>query len=215
MIVLVGGEKGGTGKTTLAVNLAALRAIRGRDVLLVDTDPQGSASGWVLTRDEAEQSPRVASVQKFGRGIATDIQDLAKRYQDIIIDAGGRDSVELRMSMVMANVMVVPVQASQFDIWTLGRMSELVEQAKSFNANLKPMVLLSRAVTNHAVKDTDEAAQMIRDFENLQLCTSIVRDRIGYRRAAAAGLSVCEHTPPDQKAIAEIEQLYTEVFGHE
>ncbi len=157
----------------------------------------------------------MASVQKFGRGIATDIQDLAKRYQDIIIDAGGRDSVELRMSMVVANVMVVPVQASQFDIWTLGRMSELVEQAKSFNANLKPMVLLSRAVTNHAVKDTDEAAQMIRDFENLQLCTSIVRDRIGYRRAAAAGLSVCEHTPPDQKAIAEIEQLYTEVFGHE
>ncbi len=52
MIVLVGGEKGGTGKTTLAINLAALRAIRGRDVLLVDTDPQGSASGWVLTRDE-------------------------------------------------------------------------------------------------------------------------------------------------------------------
>lgn len=70
--------------------------------------------------------------------VLADIQDLAKRYQDIIIDAGGRDSVELRMSMVVANVMVVPVQAGQFDIWTLGRMSDLVEQAKSFNPNLRP-----------------------------------------------------------------------------
>ncbi|MBK8536321.1 MAG: AAA family ATPase [Candidatus Competibacteraceae bacterium] len=87
-IILIGGEKGGTGKTTLAVNLAALRALQGRDVLLIDTDIQASASYWAQTRDEAGIQPRVACIQKFGKGLQTEVRDLAKRYQDIVIDAG-------------------------------------------------------------------------------------------------------------------------------
>ena len=68
MIVLVGGEKGGTGKTTLATNLAALRAASGADVLLVDTDRQGSASFWAATRDENDALAAVPCVQVFGKG---------------------------------------------------------------------------------------------------------------------------------------------------
>ena len=102
MIILVGGEKGGTGKTTIVTNLAALRAMAGRDVLLVDTDPQGSASYWTTSRDEDAIKPRVACIQKFGKGLQVEVKDLASRYQDIIIDAGGRDSVELRAAMVVA-----------------------------------------------------------------------------------------------------------------
>ncbi len=94
-IILVGGEKGGTGKTTIATNLAVMRAAAGRDVVLIDTDPQGSASGWCYTRDEAGLAPRIASVQKFGKGLARELEDLSMRYQDIIVDAGGRDSVKL------------------------------------------------------------------------------------------------------------------------
>ena len=76
MIVLIGGEKGGTGKTTIATNLAALRALAGRDVLLVDTDPQGSASYWASSRDEDGIKPRVACIQKFGKGLQGEVQDL-------------------------------------------------------------------------------------------------------------------------------------------
>ena len=101
-IILIGGEKGGTGKTTLAVNLAALRALQGRDVLLIDTDVQASASYWAQSRDEAQTRPRIACIQKFGKGLPTEVRDLARRYQDLIIDAGGRDSVELRSSLVVA-----------------------------------------------------------------------------------------------------------------
>jgi len=97
MIILIGGEKGGTGKTTIATNLAAMRALAGRDVLLIDTDPQGSANYWAQSRDELEITPRVSCVQKFGKGLPAEVKDLAKRYQDIIIDAGGRDSVELQI----------------------------------------------------------------------------------------------------------------------
>lgn len=212
MILLVGSEKGGTGKTTIAVNLAALRASRGRDVLLIDTDPQGSASYWVQTRDEAGIAPRVACIQKFGKGLQQEVGDLARRYQDIIIDAGGRDSIELRAAMVVADVVLIPVQASQFDLWTLQRMSDLIGQAHGFNPNLKPMVILSRAVTNKAVADTSEAAEHIREVDNLPLCVSVVRDRISYRRAASNGQGVIEYAPIDQKAKLEVESLYNEVY---
>ena len=137
MIVLVGGEKGGTGKTTLATNLSAVRAWEGRDVLLVDTDVQGSASFWAASRDErGGKVPRVACIQKFGKGLQTELTDLAGRYDDVIVDAGGRDSVELRAGLVVAEKAFVPIQASQFDIWTLERMDKLVAQGQGFNPSL-------------------------------------------------------------------------------
>ena len=67
---------------------------------------------------------------------------LATRYQDIIIDAGGRDSVELRAAMVVAHKAFVPIQASQFDIWTLGRMNDLVVTAQGFNPDLRAWVVI-------------------------------------------------------------------------
>src|SRR5574337_960437 len=113
MIVLVGGEKGGTGKTTLATNLAALRAIAGSDVLLVDTDSQGSASIWAQIREEEHVKPAITCVSMRGRGVAAEIRKLAPRFKDIVIDSGGRDSVELRQAMLTARVMVVPARPSQ------------------------------------------------------------------------------------------------------
>ena len=78
MVILIGGEKGGTGKTTIATNLAALRALAGHDVLLVDTDSQGSASYWASSRDEAGIKPRVACIQKFGKGLQGEVRPPSK-----------------------------------------------------------------------------------------------------------------------------------------
>ena len=145
MIILIGGEKGGTGKTTIATNLAAIRAKNGHDVLLVDTDKQGSASSWSDIRDIKNIETRVPNIQKFGSNLTADVLDLQKRYEDIVIDAGGRDSVELRATMTIADKMFVPVQASQFDIWTLSIINDLVIQARGFNPSLSPMVIINRA----------------------------------------------------------------------
>jgi chromosome partitioning protein len=215
MIILIGGEKGGTGKTTIATNLAAMRALAGRDVLLVDTDPQGSANYWTQSRDEENITPRVACVQKFGKGLPKEVQDLAHRYQDIIIDAGGRDSVELRSALVITERLFVPIQPSQFDIWTLNQMEELVETAKAFNPDLLAKVIISRSSSNPSVHESDDTGKLLDDFDNLDLADITIRDRIAYRKAAKDGLAVIELKPKDPKAIREMEALYEEVFGNE
>lgn len=215
MIILIGGEKGGTGKTTIATNLAAMRAVVGRDVLIIDTDPQGSANYWAQSRDEENVIPRVACIQKFGKGLPKEVQDLAHRYQDIIIDAGGRDSIELRSALVAAQKAYVPIQPSQFDIWTLNQMDELVETAKAFNPALQAKVIISRSSTNPSVHESDDTGKLLDDFTNLDLAKVIIRDRIAYRKAAKDGLAVIELKPKDPKAVEEMEMLYKEVFGDE
>ncbi len=213
MIILIGGEKGGTGKTTIATNLAAMRVIKGHDVLLVDTDKQGSASAWSDIRDANNIKVRVPNVQKFGSNLASDIRDFQNRYEDIIIDAGGRDSVELRASMTIADIVYIPVQASQFDIWTLSIMNDLVSQAKGFNTKLQPYVLINRATTNPIVNEVEEAKDVLRDFEHLGLLPLTLKERISYRKAAKNGLAIIELEKQDQKAINEITMLYEEVFN--
>ncbi len=215
IIILIGGEKGGTGKTTLATNLAAMRALAGRDVLMIDTDPQGSANYWAQSRDEESIIPRVACVQKFGKGLPTEVKDLANRYEDIIIDAGGRDSIELRSALVVTEKVYIPIQPSQFDIWTLNQMDELVETAKSFNPDLQAKVIISRSSTNPSVHESDDTGKLLADFSNLDLADVIIRDRIAYRKAAKDGLAITELKPKDLKAVEEMETLYKEVFGDE
>ena len=213
MILAIVNEKGGTGKTTLAVNLAVMRARQGRDVLLVDTDPQGSANFWQAIRVEGGAEPRVSCVQKFGRGLSAEVKAMSHRYGDIFIDAGGRANDEMAGALAVANTAIIPMQPSQFDLWTLARMSELVDNARLFNTDLDARVFLNRASTNPSVRDEEAAADLMQDYPNLILCKSVIRDRASYRRSAAAGLSIVEHTPVDTKGRAEIEALYQEVFS--
>ena len=214
MIVLIGGEKGGTGKTTLATNLAQMRANRGHDVLFVDTDKQESASDWATLREENGITPAITTVQKLGKSITRDLLDLAKRYQDIIIDAGGRDSYELRASLVAADKIYIPVQASQFDVWTLGNMSELVEQGQALNEKLQAFVVLNRASPNPSVSEAEEAKELLKDFPNLLFSGVTVRDRIAFRKAGSAGQGVEELTPQDAKAVKEMQEFYEVVYAN-
>jgi len=215
MVALIGGEKGGTGKTTLATNLAAARLAAGRDVIIVDTDKQGSASYWAAIREEDDALSRISCVQVFGKTVTRQVGDLADRYDDVIVDAGGRDSTELRAALVIADRLFVPLQASQFDVWTLERMDELVEQVQAINADLEAFVVINRASPHPQVKEADEAQALLEDFEHLTFSGVVVHDRIAFRRAASDGKSVLEMTPPDPKASAEIESLYTAIFDAE
>jgi chromosome partitioning protein len=209
-IIAVGNEKGGTGKTTTATNLAAIAANRGVDVVLVDGDIQGSSLSWAAVRSENEVEPRVPVIALYGKTIAKELADLRKRYQLVIVDVGGRDSVELRGAMVVANHLISPTQASQFDLWAFERLARTVSECHAINPDLIATVLLTRASTNPNVSEAEEAKSFLAEFEELNVADVIVRDRIAYRKAAVNGMSVTE-LDVDDKASAEMNNLYDEI----
>jgi len=210
MIVLFGGEKGGTGKSTLATNIAAYLAKSGQDVLLLDTDRQGSATNWAATRAADPSLAKVHSVAKTG-DVNSAARDLAQRYKHVVIDAGGRDSRELRSAMLAADKLFVPIKASQFDLWTVETMNEIVGTSLGFNPNLKALALVSMAPTNPQINEAQEAAEMLKGFEHLMLCSAIIRERKAYRDATSQGRGVVELD--NDKATAEIEALAAQVLA--
>lgn len=212
MVVLIGGEKGGTGKTTMATNLAALRARNGRDVLLVDTDKQGSASDWAAVREDVDGASHIPCVQVFGEQVASQVGDLASRYDDVVVDAGGRDSVELRSAMVVADQLFVPVQASQFDVWTLERMEELLGQVGAINPDLNAEIFINRASPHPQVNEAEEAEEIFEELQHLSFSGIVIHNRIAFRRAVSEGVAVTEGSSLDPKACREACSLYDVVF---
>jgi chromosome partitioning protein len=213
MITLIGAEKGGTGKTTMAVNLAILLAKLGRNVMVVDTDQQGSASNFFQVRDEGEVQPRVPCIQKFGKNLARDVMDISKHYEEILIDAGGRDSMELRYSMGIADRLYIPLRPSQFDVWTLEGMNDLVGQAQGLNTDLEAFVVLNMASPNPCTTDAADALELISDYENLKCAKTVIIERVAFQRSIREGLSVVELGPVDRKAYNEIIKLFKEVYN--
>lgn len=213
MIILFGGEKGGAGKTTLATNISALRISRQPDTLLVDTDRQSTSSFWCSIREEKSITPRISSIQKYEKAVRTEVKELSHKYQDIIIDAGGRDSPELRGSLLVCDKAIFPLRPSQFDLWTLGRLNVLVEAAKDINEVLDAYVVVNMASPNPNVKEVEEMKELIKEFTQLYIFKTIIYERIVYRRAALNGMGVTEYKPEDSKAVQEVVNLYEEIYG--
>jgi chromosome partitioning protein len=214
MIVAVLGEKGGTGKTTFATNLAGMRAAAGRDVLILDADRQGSASYWAEKR-EKHDVPSVTAVQKFGTGLVRVVSDIARRYGDIIIDIAAGDSREIEGALRAASRVIIPVQPAGLDVWTLGIIDERVGEAKLVNPALEAFVVINRASTNPRDGDVDEARNAISGCENFTVSDVVVRERVAIKRAAPNGFTVSEFQPLDPKAVAEFDALYRLAFGEE
>jgi chromosome partitioning protein len=211
MILLIGGEKGGSGKTTLASNIAAWLAGQGSDVVLLDADPQSTAASWCARRrQEHPQAAKVHSVMQRGDLFAT-AKDLAGRYRQVIIDAGGRDSVELRSGMAAADRLYMPLKASQFDLETSTRTAALVEQARAFNRALEAVAVVSMAPTNPAITEAQEARELLQELPGFRLSGVTIRERKIYRDAAREGLGVVELD--NGKARAEMQLLCQEIYG--
>ena len=214
MILLIGIEKGGTGKSTVATNLAVMRSQEKHDLLLVDADKQMTASYWAARRAENNEENRIICVQKQGNKIHRDILDLSEKFDDILIDAGGQDSQELRASMVIADVLCLPFQASQPDIWTLETMEKLIDQAQSLNPNLRVEVVINRAATNPQISEVQEARECLKDYPNLTFHDIVIRERRAFRKAMMLGQAVTELQPSDEKAISEMTSLYNQIYHY-
>jgi chromosome partitioning protein len=216
-IYLFGGEKGGVGKTTLATNMAAMRAASKRVVLLADLDTQNHASIWNEVRTEEGGSLRqpLTCVSLRGRGIAAELRKLSEHFQDIIVDAGGRDTIELRQAMLVADLMIVPVRPSQLDLQSLALVDRLIGEVKGFNAGTQAIVVMNAASTNAKNVDVEEARAIVLEMRHLAMAKSVLCDRVAFRRAYRDGLAVVEYQPADEKARLEARHLYSEIFYHQ
>lgn len=132
VIITVGNTKGGVGKTTLAVQLAIARALAGRDVWLIDGDRQGTAAAAIAARAEGGRQPGIACAQYAdGPALRGQVQQQRNKWQDIIIDAGGRDSTALRAALILSDVLLVPFAPRSYDVWALDDMAALVDEARA------------------------------------------------------------------------------------
>ena len=216
MIITVGNTKGGVGKTTVAVNLAILRAGLGHDVLLVDGDEQGSASLFSQLRAELLGKSGYTAVGLYGAAVRTQVRQLAPKYQDIVIDVGGRDTGSLRAALTVSDVLLIPVQPRSFDIWALDAMAALVAEAREINPDQRALAFLNAADAQG--KDNAEAREALSELSERSsigaLDVTIVR-RKAFPNAAAQGRGVVEMRPPDAKAVEELTALADAAFRHQ
>jgi chromosome partitioning protein len=221
-ITVIGGQKGGTGKSNLAGNLAARLARDGARVVIVDTDmSQNTSDAWQAMRATNDALPFVeCEIQvcddddRNGAKMAGALDALAARFDHVLIDTGGADSSELRVALTKAHWFVSPVKPAPADMWTLKKIHALLLAARRFNPALRAKVVLSIAPTNPKRGEAKAAQTFIARFPELELCRAVIRDRAAYLRAYGQGRGVIEYAPTDVAAIAEINQLASEIFEH-
>ena len=212
MIIVVGGIKGGSGKTTVATNLAVLRSGKTKDVLLIDADDQETATDFTILRNE--QLPKGAgytSIKLSGSAVRTEVLRLSVKFKDIIIDTGGRDTTSQRAALSVADILLIPFVPRSFDVWTLEKVSALVAEMKTINPNLKAYAFINRA--DPRGQDNEEASEVIRENEEIIFINTPLGARKAFSNAASAGLGVTEVKPPDTKAADQIKVLYKYVFN--
>jgi chromosome partitioning protein len=211
MIVVAGGIKGGSGKSTIATNLAVIRASEGRDVLLIDADDQETASDFTILRNERQaDAPSYTSIKLTGAAVRTETLRLREKYEDLIIDTGGRDTTSQRAALTVADMLLVPFVPRSFDVWTLEKVGTLVTEMRAANAGLRAHAFLNR--TDPRGQDNDEAAEVLKDTEALTFLDAPLGTRKAFGNAAAQGLAVTELKPQDPKATDEVMILYRYVF---
>jgi chromosome partitioning protein len=212
MILLIGYEKGGVGKSTLAKNLAVYLQQMGRDVMTVDTDPQQSLYKWSTIRAENPNAQDIPCIKLTGSKILSDLRSLAPKYDDLIIDAGGADSPALRAAMTVATHMLIPMQAAIGDMEPLEHMCELLEQVSAINPNLfyRAVLTMCPALPSQAGFILD-AKDAVRSYD-IEVLNAYTTRRLIYDQAHGEGLTALESN--NVKASQDIIDIAEELLSH-
>ncbi|MDZ4319783.1 MAG: ParA family partition ATPase, partial [Phenylobacterium sp.] len=158
MIVALLNQKGGVGKTTLALHLAGAWSARGRRVLVVDADPQGSALDWAEQRVR-EGLPRLFGVLGLAREtLHKELPELGRDVDHVVVDGPPRVAGIARSALLAADLIVIPAQPSPFDGWASAEMLRLLDEARVFRPQLRARMLLNRCAARTVIaRETAEA----------------------------------------------------------
>ncbi|RYE24335.1 MAG: cobyrinic acid a,c-diamide synthase [Sphingobacteriaceae bacterium] len=210
MIISFLNQKGGVGKTTLSVNIATHLALTGLKILLIDADPQGSASDWASVRKEDSLFTVVSITKPI---IHKEAVKLIKDYDHIVIDGPPRIYDVARSAIAASDVVIMPIQPSPYDIWAASEVVNLIKEVAEPIENyktIKSAFLINRKIVNTVIgRDIELALQQYKlDVLQTQIC-----QRISYAESAATGLAIVEAKNKDNLASQEMTDLATEILA--
>lgn len=207
MIVGVLNQKGGVGKTTLSVNLAAALARNGERVLLIDADPQGSALDWAAAR---EGEPLFSVVGLPRATVHKEIGTIGKGYDHIIIDGPPRVTDLARSAIMASDVVLIPVQPSPYDVWAADEVVKLIDEARVYKESLKSCFVVNRKIANTAIgRDVRDALSSYP----VHVLNASVTQRVVFAEAAARGQAVYE-IDPEGSAAEEMQAVLAELVEY-
>ena len=206
-VISILNQKGGVGKTTLSINLAAALKALNHSVLLVDADPQGSSLDWAAAREPADPLFSVVSCPK--PTIHKTVADIGVGKDFVIIDGAPRVTDLARSCIMASDLVLIPVQPSPYDSWASQEVVSLIQEAVIYKPELKAAFVINRKIPNTAIGRDVESA--LAEFE-LPVLSTTIGQRVIFAESAASGLSVLEQDAKRQAA-AEITALAQETLN--
>jgi len=214
MLLALTGQKGGTGKSTVAIAVAAELAFRGRKVLIADADPQASIRTWAAVAAEAgHDCPTVVGV---GADMwkPTQLPTLAKNFEDVVIDCPPRLDKVTRAALMFAEVVLLPCGPAAVEAWALAESVELIKEAQSFREQrglptLQAAVLITRKIARTTI---GQGAREVLSSTGMPVLESELAMRVAYQEAPAAGLGIAQYAPNDPAA-DEVRHLVAELLA--
>lgn len=206
MLIALLNQKGGVGKTTLAVHLSTALALQGRKVLLVDADPQGSALDWSASRQTEPLFPVIGLPTK---NLHKEIPAHTAHYDDIVIDGPPRVNEVARAAILASDLVLIPVQPSPYDVWAAKEIMDLLNEASIYKEIQKSAFVINRKIVNTAIGR--DVADALAGYQRPVFAAAVCQ-RVAFAESAAQGSTVLE-LDPNGVASQEVNALLDEVFA--